>query len=338
MQGETGSGKSTQVPHFILDALLRNATDLIPLVLCAQPRRVSALGLATRVSAEMGSALGNADCFVGYTVRGDSRLGPCSLLQYMTGGVLLRRMQSDPSLLDVSAVVIDEVHERDATTDILLSKLRALLSVNANIRIILMSATADAELFRSYFGNTVSVAIEGRTFPVRSFFLEDVLSLTQHRIDAEHPCAHRRNHSSMQRLALNITGKGGNVSRTMVAWDHPTAKEPLNPYFDLEAFAHISDSAVLQSLALVDETQVNINLIEDLLQVLCKPPIMCNHHHSSTGYMWSASVNSLAGGPQSGRTCFADDLQSKFETKHRFSKMELFLFFYPGYGRSENCR
>ena len=147
-QGETGSGKSTQVPHFILDALLRGAAHSTPLVLCAQPRRVSALGLATRVSAEMGSALGNSDCFVGYTVRGDSRLGPASLLQYMTGGVLLRRMQGDPKLTGVSAVIIDEVHERDATTDILLSKLRALLLANDSIRIVLMSATADAELFR----------------------------------------------------------------------------------------------------------------------------------------------------------------------------------------------
>jgi len=266
-QGETGSGKSTQVPHFILDALLRSATDSTPLVLCAQPRRVSALGLATRVSAEMGSALGNSDCFVGYTVRGDSRLGPSSLLQYMTGGVLLRRMQSDPQLNGVSAVIIDEVHERDATTDILLSKLRALLSANETIRIVLMSATADAELFRSYFGSTVSVAIEGRTFPVRALHLEDVLSLTQHRIDAEHPCAHRRHNGSMHRQALNISGKGGNVSRTMVAWEDPAAKEPLNPYFDREAFGHISDPLVLQSLALVDESQVNISLIEDLLQV-----------------------------------------------------------------------
>lgn len=275
-QGETGSGKSTQVPHFILDTLLRSASECTPLVLCAQPRRVSALGLATRVSAEMGSALGNTDCFVGYTVRGDSKLGPSSLLQYMTGGVLLRRMQSDPSLSDVSAVIIDEVHERDATTDILLSKLRALLSVNESIRIILMSATADADLFRSYFGSTVSVAIEGRTFPVRSLFLEDVLSLTQHRIDAEHPCAHRRNHHSMHRQALSITGKGGNVSRTTVAWEDATALEPLNPYFARQAFSHVSDPFVLQSLALVDESQVNINLIEDLLQVCClEPHVLC---------------------------------------------------------------
>jgi ATP-dependent RNA helicase DHX29 len=213
----------------------------------------------------------------------------------MTGGVLLRRMQSDPLLSDVSAVIIDEVHERDATTDILLSKLRRLLSANANIRIILMSATADAELFRSYFGNCVSVAIEGRTFPVRSFFLEDVLSLTQHRIDAEHPCAHRRHHNSMQRLAMNVTGKGGNVSRTVVAWEDPAAKEPLNPFFDRGAFAHISDSAVLQSLSLVDETQVNISLVEDLLQVHCLPPTAPAWHHPFADHMRHACVSSLAG-------------------------------------------
>jgi hypothetical protein len=248
----------------------------------------------------MGSVLGNADCFVGYTVRGDSKLGPSSLLQYLTGGVLLRRMQSDPLLLDVSAVIIDEVHERDATTDILLSKLRALLLLNQNIRIILMSATADAELFRSYFGSTVSVAIEGRTFPVRSLFLEDVLSLTQHRIDAEHPCAHRRNHNSMHRQAMSITGKGGNVSRTMVAWEDPSAKEPLNPYFDREAFSHISDPLVLQSLASVDESQVNMNLIEDLLQVACPSLLHLSHCHSETDHMWRALFSPLTGRPQSG--------------------------------------
>ncbi len=104
----------------------------------------------------------------------------------------------------------------------------------------------------------------------------------------------------MQRQAMNITGKGGNVSRTMVAWEHPTAKEPLNPYFDREAFAHISDPAVLQSLALVDETQVNIDLIEDLLQVRYQLPTHV-HFQILTDNLWGASICSLAGGPQSGR-------------------------------------
>lgn len=88
------------MPHFILDALLRSPTETTPLVLCAQPRRVSALGLATRVAAEMGSALGNADCFVGHSVRGDSRLGPSSILQYMTGGVLFAAVTKRPFVIE----------------------------------------------------------------------------------------------------------------------------------------------------------------------------------------------------------------------------------------------
>jgi ATP-dependent RNA helicase DHX29 len=220
----------------------------------------------------------------------------------MTGGVLLRRMQSDPLLPDVSAVIIDEVHERDATTDVLLSKLRSLLAVNTSIRIVLMSATADAEVFRSYFGSSVSVAIEGRTFPVRSLFLEDVLSLTHHRIDAEHPCAHRRSHHSLHRQSLNITGKGGNVSRTVVAWED-SSKEHLNPYFDPQAFSHVSDSHVLHSLAIVDESLVNIDLIEDLLQVTyCLLAAVLRCGDSATGHMWSASFGSPAGRSQPGPT------------------------------------
>ncbi|KAI1192024.1 DEAD/DEAH box helicase [Nemania serpens] len=190
--GETGSGKSTQSVQFILDDLyskgLGNATNII----CTQPRRISALGLADRVSEERCSQIGKE---VGYSIRGENKTSMQTKITFVTTGVLLRRLQTSggqtqdvvASLADVSHIVIDEVHERSLDTDFLLSIIRDVLKQRRDLKLVLMSATLDATAFKSYFtseGLQVGlVEIAGRTFPVEDYYLDDIVRMTNFTVD-----------------------------------------------------------------------------------------------------------------------------------------------------------
>lgn len=185
--GETGSGKSTQSVQFILDDLyskgLGNATNII----CTQPRRISALGLADRVSDERCSQIGKE---VGYSIRGENKTSAHTKITFVTTGVLLRRLQTSGgqtqdvvrSLADVSHIVIDEVHERSLDTDFLLSIIRDVLKLRRDLKLVLMSATLDAAAFKSYFASeglrVGLVEIAGRTFPVEDYYLDDIIKMT----------------------------------------------------------------------------------------------------------------------------------------------------------------
>lgn len=116
---------------------------------------------------------------VGYVVRGDSAMNKNTRLLFCTTGVLLRQLQSEGALECITHIVVDEVHERQLDTDILLGLLKQSLKIHKHLRVILMSATLDADRFAAYWGNdTPRMHIPGRTFPVSDFMLEDVLSLT----------------------------------------------------------------------------------------------------------------------------------------------------------------
>lgn len=182
ISGETGSGKSTQTVQFVLDHMICALYGSVSNVICTQPRRISALGLADRVSDERCSAVGDE---VGYIIRGDSKFGPRTKIKFMTTGVLLRRMQSSAhlaqSLADVSHIFVDEVHERSVDTDFLLALLRDVMSARTDLKVVLMSATLDAAIFTSYFGGFEKVGhvhIPGRTYPVTDYYLDDILRLT----------------------------------------------------------------------------------------------------------------------------------------------------------------
>jgi len=153
---------------------------------CTQPRRISALGLADRVSEERCSPVGQE---VGYIIRGESKSSPNTKITFVTTGVLLRRLQTSggssedvvASLADVSHVIIDEVHERSLDTDFLLVLLRDVLKQRKDLRLILMSATLDAGVFEDYFksgGKVGRVEISGRTYPVEDYYLDDVIRMT----------------------------------------------------------------------------------------------------------------------------------------------------------------
>jgi ATP-dependent RNA helicase DHX57 len=178
--GETGSGKSTQIPQFLLDDLntrgLSHAIDII----CTQPRRISALGLADRVSEERGEKVGMT---IGYSIRGESKSGRETKVRFVTTGVLLRRFLNDPELSGVSHVIVDEVHERTVDGDFLLYLLKQLLDRRRDLTVILMSATVEADEYARYFSqfSVGRVHIEGRTFPVQDIYLEWILSSTGYR-------------------------------------------------------------------------------------------------------------------------------------------------------------
>lgn len=190
--GATGCGKSTQVPQFLLEGMTASGTLEQANILVTQPRRVAAISLAQRVSYEMkSSSPGHPNSQVGYQVRLDRSVSDTAKIVYCTVGILLRRLvcpkednfedgddetaKEHVPLSTVSHVVIDEVHERDMNTDFCLTLLRAGLRRNPHLRIILMSATASADLFVNYFASHEPsvMNIPGRSFPVQSNWLVD---------------------------------------------------------------------------------------------------------------------------------------------------------------------
>ena len=187
ISGETGSGKSTQAVQFIFDEMIQLKRGSAVNIICTQPRRISALGLADRVSDERCSLVGEE---VGYAIRGESAHKPgVTKITFVTTGVLLRRLQTSggttddvvASLADVSHVFVDEVHERSLDVDFLLILLRTIIEKRKDFKVVLMSATLDANTFEQYFNKVSTVGkveIQGRTFPVEDYFLDDIIHLT----------------------------------------------------------------------------------------------------------------------------------------------------------------
>jgi len=175
ISGETGCGKSTQIPQFLLDQMIESKNGSLANVICTQPRRISAVGLATRVAEERQEKPGNT---VGYRIRLESKVSKSTRLTFMTNGILLRQLGGGSLLEDVSHVVVDEVHERSVDIDILLLVLKSLLTINKDLCVVLMSATVDAETFQAYFDECPALGIPGRTFPVQKYFLTSVLDFT----------------------------------------------------------------------------------------------------------------------------------------------------------------
>ena len=187
--GETGCGKSTQVPQYLLEAAIESGVGAACTVLIAQPRRVAAVALAERVAAERGEAVGET---VGYSIRHEAVAhGTTTRLLFCTTGVILRRLQEDATLAGVSHVIVDEAHERSADGDFLLMVLRRMLPRRPDLKVILMSATLDAALFEGFFAGASQLHIPGRTFAVTPFFLEDALELTKHAVAGSAPWARR---------------------------------------------------------------------------------------------------------------------------------------------------
>lgn len=191
LTGETGSGKSTQVPQFLATESWCTACIAI-----TQPRRVAAISLARRVADEMGSLCGNQSpaSRVGYSVRFDHSAGPSTRVKFLTEGMLLQEILRDPELKQYSAVIVDEVHERSVNVDLILGFLKGMVGKkrkvdkkegNKSLKVVVMSATADVEGLVRFFStgpgdsksqthNSSAVStcfVEGRQYPVKTVYL-----------------------------------------------------------------------------------------------------------------------------------------------------------------------
>ncbi|CAD7958167.1 unnamed protein product [Amoebophrya sp. A120] len=247
--GATGSGKTTQVPQFVLEDFceqLKEQDDLgstPPLnVICCQPRRIAAMGVADRAAAERGEQCGET---VGYAVRGDSKCHPRKTrVLFCTTGVVLQKLTSSPFLHDVSHLIIDEVHERSLHIDFLLTLLRKVILVkNKKIKVILMSATVDTKLFEDYFSSSfqphndfsvqlvnstggsstaplrmtskkmATVSIEGRTFPVQTIWQREIGRVAQECRDCQtNPALSRNSHGAATSVFQNPLKQPGGTN------------------------------------------------------------------------------------------------------------------------------
>ncbi|KAJ7281244.1 hypothetical protein O6H91_Y361500 [Diphasiastrum complanatum] len=197
VSGETGCGKTTQLPQFILETEIEAGRGLNCNIICTQPRRISTISVAARVAAERGEVLGDT---IGFQIRLEAKRSKHTRLLFCTTGVLLRRLVQDPELKGVSHVIVDEIHERGMNEDFLLIILRDLLPHRPDVRLVLMSATINAEAFSSYFDNAPLLHIPGFTFPVKELFLEDVLEITRHVITNEQSAVSSFRHGVKKKL------------------------------------------------------------------------------------------------------------------------------------------
>jgi hypothetical protein len=243
IEGETGSGKTTQVVQYILEDAAAKEEGCY--AICTQPRRISARSVAERVADERGEELGST---VGYSVRNDKI--PAENLMFVTTGVLLRRFQVDQELNGVTHVIVDEIHERSVESDFLLLILRNLLSRRTDLKVILMSATLNRDLFKTYFPDAASFKIKGRTYPVKTFYLEDALRHTNHFVHPMDDCAMAKK-----------------SSRTSMDRDHPDSLklEDLREA-RVESEYRTFSPAVRDSLKVLDQDAINYELLVKLLE------------------------------------------------------------------------
>jgi ATP-dependent helicase HrpA len=162
--GTTGSGKTTQLPKIVVEA----GAGKTGRIGVTQPRRLAATGMARRVAEEMDSECGKG---VGYQVRFDDSTCDETVIKFMTDGILLAETQRDRHLLQYDCLIIDEAHERSLNIDFLLGYIKNLLKVRPDLKVVISSATLDAESFSGFFDGAPVIEVEGRTYPVEDFFL-----------------------------------------------------------------------------------------------------------------------------------------------------------------------
>lgn len=249
VSGETGCGKTTQLPQFILEDEISSLRGTNCNIVCTQPRRISAISVAARISSERGEDLGES---VGYQIRLESKRSAQTRLLFCTTGVLLRQLVQDPGLTGVSHLLVDEIHERGMNEDFLLIILRDLLPRRSDLRLILMSATINADLFSKYFGNAPIMHIPGLTFPVAELFLEDVLEKTRYHVKSE------------------SDNYQGNSRRRR---EQDSKKDPVAELFeDVDIGTHYKNYSPItrQSLEAWSGAELDLGLVESTIEFICR--------------------------------------------------------------------
>ncbi|XP_030623769.1 ATP-dependent RNA helicase DHX29 [Chanos chanos] len=267
--GETGSGKSTQIPQFILGDLLTGGDAAQPCnIVVTQPRRISAMSLASRVSQELGSedGPGGRTSLCGYQIRMENRSGDATRLLYCTTGVLLRKLQQDRLLNSLTHIIVDEVHERSVQSDFLLTILKDVVQKRSDLHLVLMSATVDCDKFAKYFNHCPVVNIPGRTFPVDVFHLEDIVEETGYVLEKDSDYSQKFVEEE-EEVSISITQKGGKSLQyqEVITRDSGSGVD-LGPDLD-----HLS-SRTRHALQYMNPNKINMDLILDLLDYLDKSP------------------------------------------------------------------
>ncbi|KAM6223081.1 ATP-dependent RNA helicase DHX29 [Rhynchocyon petersi] len=267
--GETGSGKSTQVPHFLLEDLLLDEWGTSKCnIVCTQPRRISAVSLATRVCEELGceNGPGGKNSLCGYQIRMESRASDSTRLLYCTTGVLLRKLQEDGLLTNVTHVIVDEVHERSVQSDFLLVILKEILQKRSDLHLILMSATVDSEKFSTYFTHCPILRISGRSYPVEVSHLEDIIEETGFVLEKDSEYCQKFLEEE-EEITINVTSKAGGVRKYQEYIPVQTgASAVLNPFY--QKYSSRTQHAILY----MNPHKINLDLILELLVYLDRSP------------------------------------------------------------------
>ncbi|GBG62911.1 hypothetical protein CBR_g34283 [Chara braunii] len=275
ISGETGSGKTTQVPQYILDDMLEREEGAICNIICTQPRRIAAVSVAERVAEERCEhSPGSPEATVGYHVRLDAARSASTRLLFCTTGILLRRFASDPDLAEVTHVIVDEVHERTIQGDFLLVILKDLLEKRKKspnlpkLRLLLMSATVDPSLFSQYFGGCPIISASGRTFGVETHFLEDVYETLEYRLTSSSDAAlHGQYDMNRKKTAKNLVASSrGRQDLVRSGWgdDASLDEAMVNSNYDEKRYVNYSERTH-KNLALVDEEKIDYDLLEELI-------------------------------------------------------------------------
>ncbi|KAK4842386.1 hypothetical protein QYF36_020662 [Acer negundo] len=197
--GETGSGKTTQLTQYLHE----DEYTINGVVGCTQPRRVAAMSVAKRVSEEMETELGDK---VGYAIRFEDVTGPKTIIKYMTDGVLLRETLKDSDLDKYRVIVMDEAHERSLSTDVLFGILKKVVARRRDFKLIVTSATLNAQKFSNFFGSVPIFHIPGRTFPVNILY-------------SKTPCEDYVEGAVKQAMTIHITSPPGDILIFMTGQD-----------------------------------------------------------------------------------------------------------------------
>uniref|UniRef100_A0A8D3EE70 ATP-dependent RNA helicase DHX29 n=1 Tax=Scophthalmus maximus TaxID=52904 RepID=A0A8D3EE70_SCOMX len=267
--GETGSGKSTQIPQFLLDELLTGGKQAQPCnIVVTQPRRISAMSLACRVSQELGceDGPGSKSSLCGYQIRMENQSGEWTRLLYCTTGVLLRKLQHDRHLSSLTHIIVDEVHERSVQSDFLLTILKDVVMRRADLQLILMSATVDCNKFSNYFNRCPVITVPGRTFPVEVFHLEDIVEQMGYVLEKDSEYSQKILEEE-EEVSISVTQKGGKTQQhqEFIVRD-PSSGWDLGP--DLDHFS----SRTLHVLQYMNPNKINMDLLVDLMDYLDKSP------------------------------------------------------------------
>ncbi|KAK7093940.1 hypothetical protein V1264_007619 [Littorina saxatilis] len=272
--GETGSGKSTQVPQFLLEDCILGGQGSHCNIVVTQPRRISAVSLANRVSEEIGeSPKDGRNNLCGYQIRFESRKSTSTRLVYCTTGVVLRQLQSDKDLSNISHLIIDEVHERSVQSDFLLAVVKGILQRRPELKVILMSATLDSGKFSTYFTRSPVLNIPGRTFPVEVQHIEDVIEMTGYVADEDSP--YTLKHSQLveeESATVEVTEKGGETNQMDVHW----TKEDISNIDRTSLSADKYSKRTRNTVTRLNPSRINVDLIVDLLKNLESSAPFCD--------------------------------------------------------------